>query len=71
MINPVSGVSYQYTPQVISRQPRAAISSSVQQTSKDFEKLLNAIVYKQDGLTRKLVRIVGEMYSGQKLDILA
>ncbi|KLO21211.1 MULTISPECIES: hypothetical protein [unclassified Marinitoga] len=71
MINPVSGVSYQYTPQVISSQPRAAISSSVQQTSKDFEKLLNAIVYKQDGLTRKLVRIVGEMYSGQKLDILA
>ncbi|WP_129408494.1 hypothetical protein [Marinitoga lauensis] len=70
MISPVSGVSYQYTPQ-ISKQAHVQAARTVQQTSQDFENLLNAIVYKQDGLTRKLVRIVGEMYQGQKLDILA
>jgi formyltetrahydrofolate synthetase len=70
MISPVSGVSYQYSPQVSTRVSRKAVQTT-QQTTQDFENLLNAIVYKQDGLTRKLVRIVGEMYQGQKLDILA
>ncbi|MBM7558644.1 hypothetical protein [Marinitoga litoralis] len=69
MINPVKGVNYQYTP--ISRPANTQAAQTIQKTSQDFENLLNAIVYQQNGLTTKLVRIVGEMYQGQKLDILA
>ncbi|KAF2956738.1 hypothetical protein [Marinitoga sp. 38H-ov] len=67
MINSVSGVNYNYTP--VYRHAQSA--QAIQKTSQDFENLLNAIVYQQNGLTTKLVRIVGEMYQGQKLDILA
>ncbi|SHE71945.1 hypothetical protein SAMN02745164_01009 [Marinitoga hydrogenitolerans DSM 16785] len=71
MISPVSGVSSQYVPQNVSRQVNAKAVQNVQKTAQDFGNLLNAIMYKQNGLTEKMVRIVGEMYQGQKLDILA
>ncbi|AEX85773.1 hypothetical protein XO10_06775 [Marinitoga sp. 1135] len=74
MINGVSGVgSYQYTPQINTRNAAssAANQQMAQKTSQDFDNLLNAIVYQQDGLTRKLVRIIGDMYQGKNLDILA
>ncbi|GAB6189172.1 hypothetical protein JCM30566_09110 [Marinitoga arctica] len=69
MISKVQGISYQYVPN--SQHVSTKSVKTVQQTSQDFEKLLNAIVYQQNGFTKKLVRIVGEMYQGQKLDILA
>lgn len=74
MISPVNGVpSYQYNtpPQGVSANTSVQASQTVQKTSQDFENLLSAMVYQQNGLTMKLVRMVGEMYQGQNLDILA
>ena len=74
MINGVSGVSaYQYTPQINTRSVAASAVNQqmAQKTAQNFDNLLNAIVYQQDGLTQKLVRIIGDMYQGKNLDILA
>lgn len=39
-------------------------------SKEEMEKLLSFMMYKQTGISMKLVRTVGELYQGQNLDVL-
>lgn len=78
MIDPIS--SQQYKPLYSSsfdygnNQLHNANSQNINQSptmsKEEMEKLLSFIMYKQTGISMKLVRTVGELYQGQNLDVL-
>ncbi len=78
MIDPIS--SQQYKPLYLSsfdygsNQLLHVNSQNINQSStmskEEMEKLLSFIIYKQTGISMKLVRTVGELYQGQNLDVL-
>lgn len=40
-------------------------------SKEEMEQLMSFAMYKQTGMTMKLVRTVGELYQGQSIDLLA
>jgi hypothetical protein len=46
------------------------INQSPTMSKEEMEKLLSFVIYKQTGISMKLVRTVGELYQGQNLDVL-
>jgi len=78
LINPIS--SQQYNPLYLSNFDYGSgqtpnvnsqnINQSPTMSKEEMEKLLSFAIYKQTGMSMKLVRTVGELYQGQNLDIL-
>jgi len=47
------------------------VDNSTVMSKEEFERLMSFIMYKQTGITLKLVRTVGALYEGNNLNLLA
>ncbi len=78
MIDPISSQQYKplylssfdYGSDQLQRVNNQNINKSPTMSKEEMEKLLSFIIYKQTGISMKLVRTVGELYQGQNLDVL-
>jgi len=78
LIDPISSQQYKplylssfdYGSDQLQRVNNQNINKSPTMSKEEMEKLLSFIIYKQTGISMKLVRTVGELYQGQNLDVL-
>ncbi|PNR88274.1 MULTISPECIES: hypothetical protein [unclassified Petrotoga] len=78
MIDPISSQQYKplylrsfdYGSDQLPRVNSQNTNQSPTMSKEEMEKLLSFVIYKQTGISMKLVRTVGELYQGQNLDVL-